>query len=260
MFDSQGYFVPSHDLTYFAYPPTKFYKLNLPDPQDVIDNISTIYSVDKQCLSKKLDEIVAKITSDPLLPNLINGPFVPFYLPYSSISDIGIRLTDEILPTLSEAFKATDPRAHFKAVIQDKQQLNHRILPAPASGYPALMDANSTSALFGVYFPIVFNQFSVSSQRKAFSKIKSDLQICLSGPLEICSSIVASPKLLIHRESYSPILNMSGAQHVDDRLTCCIKSYGPHLEFWVLTNNLMPGVEQVSEQWAGGLTVYTQLI
>ena len=52
---------------------------------------------------------------------------------------------------------------------------------------------------------------------------------------------------------------MSGARHVDNRLEAVLKSYGPHLEFWVLSNLLTPGIEQVSEQWYGGLTIYKSL-
>ena len=49
---------------------------------------------------------------------------------------------------------------------------------------------------------------------------------------------------------------MSGVRHVDERLEAVLKSYGPHLEFWVLSNVLTPGKEQISEQWYGGLTIY----
>ena len=108
----------------------------------------------------------------------------------------------------------------------------------------------------GIYFPAAFPEFAISSQRDAFKSLQTDLNICLSGPLEVVSATTSCPSLLIDSENYSPILCMSGVSHVDNRLEAVLKSYGPHLEFWILSNLLTPGVEQVSEQWYGGLTIY----
>jgi len=80
--------------------------------------------------------------------------------------------------------------------------------------------------------------------------------MCLSGPLEIFSAIIGKPDLLANEEGYSPILCMASVAHTDTRLALVLKAYGPHLEFWCLTQMLTPNLKQVSEQWAGGITVY----
>ena len=134
-----------------------------------------------------------------------------------------------------------------------------RLLPIPEVGYSSFLDSLRQSDVIGYYFPLAFAEFSVSSQRLAYKSISSPLSFCLSGPLEIISSVITNPSLLINSEHYSPILCMSGARHVDNRLEAVLKSYGPHLEFWVLSNLLTPGIEQVSEQWYGGLTIYKSL-
>ena len=141
-------------------------------------------------------------------------------------------------------------------VTQDKQHLAHRLLSSPGSGYEQLLSAVNNSDVIGFYFPSAFPEFSISSQRDAFKSISSSLKMCLSGPLEIVSASILNPSLLINTDHYSPILCMSGVRHVDERLESVLKSYGPHLEFWVLSNVLIPGKEQLSEQWYGGLTIY----
>jgi len=259
MFDTRGHFIPGQDLSFFAYPPSNFYQLNLQSTRDIIHSIARLYSIDRLSLSSSFDQLHSNITEDHSLASCLSGPHLPFYLPASDITDVGTRLVEEVLPILSNEFTSTDLDAHFKAVIQDKKQLPNRLQPYPGTRYDELLKANSNSPVVGFFFPLAFNQFSVSSQRKAFSLIQSNLSITLSGPLEICSALSASPRLLMHTESYSPILCMSGVQHVDQRLTCCLKSYGPHLEFWVLSNILLPGVEQVSEQWSGGITIYMKM-
>jgi hypothetical protein len=44
--------------------------------------------------------------------------------------------------------------------------------------------------------------------------------------------------------------------HDDPRLVLLLKSYGPHLEFWCMTQMLTKDVTQVSEQWSGGISIF----
>ena len=86
-----------------------------------------------------------------------------------------------------------------------------------------------------------------------------DLDVCLSGPFEMVYSLIAQPKLLFSEENYSPILCASALLHSDPRMVMMFKSYGPHLEFWLMTQMLTPTKTQVSEQWAGGITIFKSL-
>ena len=87
--------------------------------------------------------------------------------------------------------------------------------------------------------------------------VKED-NLCLSGPVEVATSLIGSPNLLINFDSYSPVLCLSAVQHIDPRLICCFKSYGLHLEFWCLSQMLTKTTKQVSEQWSGGLTLFAK--
>jgi hypothetical protein len=52
---------------------------------------------------------------------------------------------------------------------------------------------------------------------------------------------------------------MSSYEHADPRMVLLLKAYGPHLEFWCMTQMLSRNITQVSEQWAGGLSIYLEL-
>ena len=84
----------------------------------------------------------------------------------------------------------------------------------------------------------------------------SGASVCLSGGLDVVAAMVGSPGLLVNEEQYPPILCLSAYRHVDPRLVLILKAYGPHLEFWCMTQMLTKTVTQVSEQWAGGLTIF----
>ena len=256
MFDLQGTLIPSANHCCFSYPSTDFYKLSTFSSAESITAISKLYDMEINHLTSKLDYLVNIIRSSSL-KTILNGPSVPFFLPATTNTDIGARLENDLMPLLSKEFTSCYPKSHFKAIVQDKKDLPGRLAPRKNTGYIDLIEANTKSNLIGYYFPLALNQYSVTSQVAAFEFIsENSLAYCLSGPLEISSALASTPSLLIHTNSYSPILVGSGAEHADSRLIPVFKSYGQHLEFWVLSNILTPGFEQISEQWSGGVTIY----
>ena len=256
MFDLKGSFIPGPSHKVFSYPASNYYQFNLDDNSKAIDSISQAYKVSAQEITQSLQELRSEVEQDHVLQYILNGPSIPFYIQRNEKSDIGSILEGDLLPELNSSFREIFPSSHFKIITQDKQHLSQRLLPAPESGYQSLLSQLKSSDVFGLYFPAAFPEFAISSQRDAFKSLESPLNICLSGPLEIVSAVTTNPSLLVNSDHYSPILCMSGVSHVDNRLEAVLKSYGPHLELWILSNLLTPGIEQLSEQWYGGLTVY----
>jgi hypothetical protein len=82
------------------------------------------------------------------------------------------------------------------------------------------------------------------------------ISICLSGGVDICAALTGTPELLFNENFYTPIPTMAAYVHSDERLVLLLKAYGPHMEFWCMTQMLTKNVTQVSEQWTGGLTIY----
>lgn len=262
MFDAQGFFIPTTESRVFSYPPTNYYRLNQSHSfRELLDNLAHRYCLNIDTLNTQADALLRQLTNDVNLSSssVTEIPIKPFFIKKQSILDIGSYLEDELLVELQSQFLSLYPSSHFKVISQDKNRLSSRIRPVDQTNYNYLLKALDRSDVFGLYLPLAFFQHSVSSQRSSFTALKSANNICLSGPIDIISSLINEPSLLIDNESYSPILCMSGVNHADPRLELCIKSYGPHLEMWILSNVLTPGVEQISEQWSGGITIFTNI-
>jgi len=189
--------------------------------------------------------------------NLFKGVKVPFVIPkIEAQRDLSDSLIVDFLPALEASFRAAYPLAHFKAVMQGGATLKNNLVIAEGSRYNQLLDLASQGPLVGWYFPQALQQFDVASQIEQMSELPALEGMCLSGPVEIIHAVLGLPGLLINEEGYAPILCMSAVRHIDERLALVLKAYGPHLEFWCLSQMLSVGVTQASEQWAGGITLF----
>jgi hypothetical protein len=205
-------------------------------------------------------QLKQKFLSIPAYRGLFSGVHIPFVLPkISPAADLGKALIEDRLPYLEASFKKRYPEARFKAIMQGGSTLSGNVKIAEKSRYDELLRAAEHSPIAGWYFPQALQQFDIESQVRQMTELPAERGVCLSGPAEIISALIGKPDLLINNDSYSPILCMSAVEHADERLALLMKAYGPHLEFWCLSQMLAPSVKQVSEQWAGGVTLYQSL-
>jgi len=191
------------------------------------------------------------------LSSLFNGVKVPFIIPKIDIDrDLASSLIIDFLDPLEASFRAAFPLAHFKAVMQGGATLENNLRVTEHSRYEQLLSAAAHGPVVGWYFPQALQQFDTDSQARQMQELPTEDGLCLSGPLEMIHAVMGRPNLLINEDGYAPILCMSSVRHLDGRLALVLKAYGPHLEFWCLSQMLAPDVFQVSEQWAGGITLY----
>ena len=206
-----------------------------------------------------LRELKNRFQNIPALMNLFKGVHVPFIVP--KISDAGddpsYTAVERLLSKLEASFKRNYPAAHFKAIMQGGATLAGNLRLDERSRYKNILNALRESEVIGWYFPQALQQFDIESQVKQIEELPLESGLCLSGPMEVLSANIGKPELLINEEGYAPILTMPAVKHLDDKLTLALKSYGPHLEFWCLSNELVPGVKQISEQWSGGISIYS---
>lgn len=207
-----------------------------------------------------LDSLKSRFEGIAPLRNLFNGVHVPFIVSKinDSTMDLSYTTVERLLPSLESIFKRHYPSAHFKAIMQGGSTLSGNLRVDERSRYKNLLNAAKETDLIGWYFPQALQQFDIESQVKQMEELPLETGLCLSGPMEILSANIGKPDLLINQEGYAPILTMPAVKHIDDNLTLALKSYGPHLEFWCLSNELTPGIKQVSEQWTGGVTIYSK--
>jgi len=203
------------------------------------------------------EKLKQDIEANSQLSNLFHGVHVPFVIPQlDPRKDLGECLISDFLDSLESSFRDRYSESYFKAVMQGGTSLQHNLRLAAHSRYEGLLDAAATGPVAGWYFPQALQQFDLASQHQQMLELPQINGLCLSGPVEMIHAVMAMPDLLINEEGYAPILCMSAVEHKDERLALVLKSYGPHLEFWCLSQMLVPGVTQVSEQWAGGITIF----
>lgn len=255
-------------LRVFSDKPSFYYKLKQPkiDFLEILEKSKKFgilnSNVEVIDFENKAKHILQKIKNDSNYVNLLNGVHIPFVIDkYRDNIDLGINLESELLPCVKESFNNRFPDAHFKAVLQSDSKLLHNIKVADNSNYESFLSKISSGPVLGWYFPQALQEFDVNSQREQMKGLNSKFEydICLSGALDICASLVATPDLLIDNDSYAPILCISAYEHKDPRLVLLLKAYGPHMEFWCMTQMLTKELTQVSEQWTGGITVFTSI-
>ncbi len=217
-------------------------------------------SISLEKFQSSLESLKNKFQRIDSLKNLFNGVHVPFIVPRRNDAgaDLNYIAVERLLPHLESSFKRQYPEAHFKAIMQGGSTISENLRVDDRSRYGSLLNAAIYSDLIGWYFPQALQQFDIESQVRQIEELPHESGLCLSGPMEVLSANIGKPDLLINKEGYAPILTMPAVKHVDDFLTLALKSYGPHLEFWCLSNELTPGVKQVSEQWSGGISIFSE--
>ena len=267
LFDDFGRRLPSSEDRVFGDNPSFYYKLNQPKiDYALILQRAKKYGLCSDDLSlshfqSKATDLLDSIKKNDDFSKMANGVHIPFiYSNPNKINDIGTNLEENILPALKDSFTDRFPNSHFKAVLQSDSELKNNISIHPDSNYTNFID-DSSEGLIGWYFPQVFQEFDIDSQRAQLKNLPNTkgIKLCLSGGMDISAALITSPELLIDKDHYTPILCMSSYVHKDERLILVLKAYGPHMEFWCMTQMLSKHTKQVSEQWAGGLTLYTKI-
>jgi len=249
----------------FGVNPSFYYKLNLIklDYNNQINNLKNFGIINDEInyleYQKRSEKLLDKIKKNKNYNNLTSGVMIPFlYKNISMDEDLGVDLIKNLLNSVEKSFINKFPEAKFKAVLQNKSTLEEKISIDKRSRYEKFVQLSNQNYVIGWYFPQALQEFDVESQRSQMLQLPNsdNFNICLSGGKEICASIVAIPELLINEENYAPILCLSSYLHEDKRMVLTLKSYGPHMEFWSMTQMLTANITQVSEQWTGGLTIF----
>jgi hypothetical protein len=265
LFDLRGRCIPSPGMRLFQATQGEYYKIKSP----IVDHESILFRLKKfNHLSHNLsliefnqraDQLISKINADENYTNILNGPHIPFICQADShLPDLGENLDNILLPQLHNSFVDKFPGHHFKSVNQAGTSLNGKIKLEPSSRYANFIQSAQKKPVVGWYFPQALQEFDIASQRAQISILPeiANASLCLSGALDVCSALIGMPELLINSENYSPILCLSSYVHDDPRLVLLLKAYGARMEFWCMSQMLMKGITQVSEQWSGGITIF----
>ena len=265
-FNSNGRRVPTAECRVFSSEPQNYYRLEHHEINysRVLKNSIKHGGVDSGVsldnFQESCEKLKNEIGANKDFKNLLGGAHIPFICKrLESSKDLGRDLVEVELPSIQSAFTEQFPESHFKAVLQSNSKLPGSIKIDPRARYESFLEKCSVGHVIGWYFPQALQEFDAESQRKQMTRLPDFKNLCLSGGVDIAAAIIGTPDLLISDKFYAPILCMSAYVHFDPRLILVIKSYGPHLEFWCMTQMLSKNVVQVSEQWSGGMTIYALL-
>ena len=267
--NSLGRLNPSSKCRVFSETPKTFYKLNDVELEYSIQHKIAVAAgltdprLNVSDIKNTLKQLNKRIQNSAVYKDLFKATAIPFCLSLPNYGlDIGAELERNWLPLLKSEYEKQISGAYFKATFQGNASLSNNIKAVDGTGYANFLERQSPAAVVGYYFPTALQEFDISSQRKRIINLPKidDTELCLSGPFEIIYSLICYPNLLFNKHSYSPILCASALEHEDPRMVMLFKSYGPHLEFWLMTQMLTPNKTQVSEQWSGGVTIFKSIL
>ena len=262
LFNNLGRNNPSVNCRVFSNEPKNFYKIDdfeidysrqhkfALENNIVSENVSLIEA------EESLKQVKTLIINNNEYKNLFKGIAIPFCISFPDLKkDLGTILEDYWLPLLKKHYEKQVPGTYFNTELKNSLSISKN------SGYEVFLNNCAESTVVGYFFPTAFQEFDIESQRKRISELPgiNNLYITLSGPFEIAYSLISYPQLLYSKKNYSPILCASALKHTDPRMVMLFKSYGQHLEFWLMTQMLTPTKTQVSEQWSGGITIFRNI-
>jgi len=266
LFDLNGFARPGIKSRVFSKTPGGYYKLEQPEVNysEVLKNSSEFGDVDlnigANAFQAACESLKKSIEESIDYRNILKGVHIPFITRKIKLNiDLGEDLESNDLLHYQQSFNSKFPERRFKAILQGNSELIGNISIDPRSRYDKFLEKCHSGTVIGWYFPQVLQEFDIESQREQMTCFPEFDNICLSGGLDVLAALIGSPDLLLNENFYSPILCLSSYLHKDPRLVLLLKAYGPHMEFWCMTQMLTNGVTQVSEQWSGGLTIYRSL-
>lgn len=194
---------------------------------------------------RRAEAIRSALQDDPSLQAMLSGVHVPFLLPQTNEGDIGIALEELYLPAIGQAFQHSLPEYQF--VNHHSAGLEGKVHPAPGSRHQRLLEAMREGPVVGWYFPCLL-EYSVPAARDQMAGLPDS--ILLAGGFDTCAALIGSPKLLLRKEGYPPLLWLAG-------LNCDYPEAGYHFEAYGynLTFNRRAHLGQAAEYWASALVV-----
>ena len=270
-FDSYGRLIPDFGERVFGGQSQRYYQIasksrRLSDQVKSYKEVGWIRSLKQEdFLADRLTTLLSEIESSPL-QGLLRGSKFPYFLPSNEglHQDIGGVANNILFPKLKSVFEGKHKPLHFRASLQGRVELESELAPLRDGGYDRLQGFLAENrGLIGWVFPECLAEYSLSAQLKAYARVNNNegsFYVSLGGIHDVSSALIATPDMLINYDTYPPVLCLGGIVHSDPRYFFSFKSHGNHLEFWGMPRALtIGGPEQVSEQWTGVISIFSQI-
>lgn len=271
LFDDFGRRIPQQGMRVYAQESRRYFRLNQPlvDYGRIHMNVCEYLSADVGNITyghfmEVCEWILEGLRSATHLAGLAKAVRVPFLCPPRKLGQSQGEELLELCEQAGKCFQATFPDRVFMNLC--KEQFAGETSIAPGSRYEKFEEGRAHRWVVGLCFPNCLSEFDLDSQRAQMASLPEivvceggQAQIVLSGGVDLAAALVSCPDLLSDSETYPHHLCLSALEFDGDNTVCAFEAYGKDLRLRPRSNMLTPTVTQVSEQWAGGLTVFTTL-
>lgn len=257
IFSQHGRLVPSASSVVFAQEDRRYFAL-----KEVTQPIETIYANFKDALGETISismddfctifsTLLEKVKANDSLKGLLAGVYLPFVLPKKIFSKNYEDTLAELLKVLQTEYTKKFPQYEFKNLAPNYSEAKFKLVNN--SRLNSLYSQSQLEDVVGIYFPNVFAGYAIHSQRALISAFPEGF--ALTGPIEIASSLIGYPSLLLRTdETYPNGLTCSGIepQNQDQQnFFWYFEAYG-----WNLNFNYRSMVGPPSEYFSGGLSFF----
>jgi hypothetical protein len=139
------------------------------------------------------DAILRTLQVNDQLKKVLNGGYLPFWLPKMKVSDYGQVLDEVFLLAVERSYKEQFPTRPFENYFK-KGQLKGEVTLFPGSRHEKLVEAMTQGDVVGVYFPNCLLGYSVDALRAQIDSLPE--QFLLAGGLDVCAAMIAYPDVL----------------------------------------------------------------
>lgn len=271
LFDNFGRRIPYQGMRVHPLAPRRYFQLI----QQELD-LSQIYKnsmrfiglgnfpITAQQFEEVCNTILENLCADSELADLARGIHVPFLCPPIPAGIGRVEDLRQFVKAAERSLTTQYPPYPFRNRAEEKGKPGETLKLASGTRYEHFEEARTKGAVVGWYFPNCLAGYDIASQRRQMESLPESVagrgfeaRIVLSGGVEAAAALVGCPLLLYNEEHYPHHLCLSALEDPDERYFYSFEAYGCYLlVFEYRTNVLIPGVTQVSEQFAGGLTVF----
>lgn len=263
LFDEHGRRIPFKGMRVYNQVSRQYFRTNQPniDFGEIYNrsaeymNLQDMVKFSAEQFANQCQAMLEGLQNDSDIANIANGIQVPFICPPMPV---GIRRDKELqvfAKAVGKSFEDRFPGHDFRNITQKQAGMGEDAVVAAGSRYENFEDARCQGVVVGWYFATCLSEYDIDSQRAQMASLPP--QFVLSGGVEAAAALVGCPDLLLNKEVYPHHLCLSALQDPDERFFYSFEAYGLDLRFNRRSNIMTPTVKQLSEQFAGGLTVFT---
>jgi hypothetical protein len=207
--------------------------------------------LDSSEFTRQVEQLKSEVQADSSLSNLLQGIYVPFFLPKLALfKDSPLK---QLVVAAGRSFEDSYPNFEFRFLADN--DLDAMLELRQDSRWENIYKIWTERSVVGLYFPTALSGFAIPDHTVALSRLAKNF--ILSGIPEAASAFVGTPGLLMKSDGKYPNLLALTAflskEQSQSHMFYFFEAYG-----WNLYFNKRSQIGAVSEYYSGGISVIAQ--